>query len=614
LLWIVFLALAPLAQGQENKIAGCEDRKRDVKTNYPVLSTDHFDVVYIDGCLLVPIWNDHGTGKDQSISFWRPDYTTLSTAGYGDYLYPGAYFTTALDLEGDRTKYATFIFKPKAGKADVVKPHTGYTEVWNDSGSDAHNDASFWELDCPSGYISLGLHVVDNHSKPTSSRIACVRWDLTYPLEINKPGIDHGSFWTSDATDADRIGIYGVKRTKTNTQKNKVVLPPPTFWAKKDSYDPPSLDKFRGLLLPITPVPLHPSPSARRPVLTKPDVEGFEDSPDAETEKGYSISALLVNDPLYSSDLERLLASPEYYVHRTTTWKPVDGGQACPWDSPDNCTYHYTVTRGESETTTWNNTIGLTLSQSLETDASFAPLGVGLTGKLSLGIEESYSHEFGGDSGTSTEEGTEKEFPLRPGMFGVGFESESTVRLYRHNDKDMKAQNLVREYTADTGGSRTDVSTFPLPKENVVAGCADPKNRDLVQCGLPAYEIHHLPQNQRILSQSGKHYLILTKYGTLEVRNADVGRYQHTHVWSVDQKHSLGTHKNPIADVRFEHGVLCATSSTPDASKADKWCNIDEDEKIENTYLEIDEEGNLRVVDADGEVIWNSKYDEEEES
>ena len=96
-----------------------------------------------------------------------------------------------------------------------------------------------------------------------------------------------------------------------------------------------------------------------------------------------------------------------------------------------------------------------------------------------------------------------------------------------------------------------------------------------------------------------------TKNGTLEVRVADVGVAQHAYVWSFDTNRLHGSYKNAISTVSFTDGVLSV-----EATGAETWRSSDETYK--DALLEIDPEGNLRIVTMNGDkkdVIWNSKYD-----
>ena len=605
-LLVVFLPVGPQAHAQAVNFPECTERLKDVKTNYPLLEADHFEVVYIDGCLLKKVWDDAGTGKGQSVSIWTPDWQRLEQAGYfNDFYMPGMYLSTDSPLKGGPERYATFIFRAKKEHKDLIKEATDFQQVWADRRSKADNDVALWELICPVGYVSLGLHAVTHYNTPTSSKIACIDRNYTYPMGIHKPDLDtNGSFWASSGTDAARIALFGVQGDgRKIARSNTVLLPPPTFWARKDSYEPPSLDKFRGLLLPIQPTEFQ-GHSTVKPKLTEPSVENFTNSAEAMTSKGYSISAFLVNDPQYTNDLERLLASPTYYVYRVTQWEPVDGGITCPSDARDNCVYRYTVSRGESATTTWNNTVGVALSQQLELDVSIKPLGVGAGSKLTLGIEESYSHEFGGETSTNSQEGTEREYPVRPGTFAVAFQSESTIEVYRHNDKDRSPNNLVRRYTASRERASVELVSYQFEKDRSNE-CEDKQSRDLSICALPAATISALPQNIQIYSESRNHYLVFTKNGTLEVRVADVGVAQHAYVWSFDTNRLHGSYKNAISTVSFTDGVLSV-----EATGAETWRSSDETYK--DALLEIDPEGNLRIVTMNGDkkdVIWNSKYD-----
>jgi len=532
-------------------------------------------------------------------------------------------------------RYAAFLVRSKPGNASSttrtgpttttpttttpttttarVKQAESTSYLTSDRGSGAKRDLSLWTINCPDGYDALGVHATEDHSDiADSSGLACFDRNITFQLEpLTDPakGEPKGALWTTKNTKSqtEDWGVYGVKRGKDTrfNEKNSVLVPPPTFWAKARDYGPPELSKFRGLKLQITPPKLHSS-SGVRPQLTQPSVEGWDDSKQAITTEGYTVSALAVSDPFYTSDLARLIQSPNYYVYRTTTWMPVDKGLRCDAASVSECQYEYTKMRTESEAQTWNNTVGITLSQSAEIEASGKPLGVGVSTKFSLGIEESYSHDFGGSSQSGSEEGVSKSFSITPPAFGVAFQAESTYAVYRKGDESRSEVNKVKEHKAfEQGALAFETYSLAPPKSTT---CDD---RD-VECGLPATRIDSLPTNKALRSSSGNHYLILTKQGTLEVRNAKQGLRQHKFVWSLDTVHPQFGKAAPISSVTFRDGRLqvLGTRSTGDLTR---WASFADE--APGAMLDIDEEGNLQIVETQGDgtiPLWNSASDDGE--
>jgi len=116
-------------------------------------------------------WNDVGSGGNNDGSFWNPD--TLGVGGVhsfggaarSNYTAPSQ-MTVGESLTGVGTPGAAFAHP------------LGFTQVWNDSGSGANNDGSFWAPIPPAGYVSLGTVPRAGYSTPPVTSVVCVRADL----------------------------------------------------------------------------------------------------------------------------------------------------------------------------------------------------------------------------------------------------------------------------------------------------------------------------------------------------------------------------------------------------------------------------------------------------
>jgi hypothetical protein len=64
-------------------------------------------------------------------------------------------------------------------KAPLVKP-TSYTAIWNDKGSGAYKNGSFWRpTHTDADYVACGLVVASNYNQPSLDDCFMVRKDLT---------------------------------------------------------------------------------------------------------------------------------------------------------------------------------------------------------------------------------------------------------------------------------------------------------------------------------------------------------------------------------------------------------------------------------------------------
>ncbi len=113
------------------------------------------------------IWWDKGSGGKSSGSFWRPKlpegYFALGHYGQSDYGIPNS------DM---------IVVKPVDGVSDAIARPLGFQKIWDDSGSGADMNGSFWLPTPPSGYAACGVVAMDSHNQPSVNEIMCIREDL----------------------------------------------------------------------------------------------------------------------------------------------------------------------------------------------------------------------------------------------------------------------------------------------------------------------------------------------------------------------------------------------------------------------------------------------------
>jgi hypothetical protein len=88
-----------------------------------------------------------------------------------------------------------------------------YEKVWEDRGSGADEDGSFWRPLPPEGYVCLGLVAQRGWGKPGLDVVRCVRFDLVAPgklgdrIWIDKGTGAHTDFGSWTIVPADENGI-----------------------------------------------------------------------------------------------------------------------------------------------------------------------------------------------------------------------------------------------------------------------------------------------------------------------------------------------------------------------------------------------------------------------
>ena len=106
------------------------------------------------------IWKDKGSGGKYDISIYRPKGISVGDIAVDYYSSPRITHTVAAVIE------------------DALASPVDFRKRWDDSGSGASWDVTFWEPICPSNYVPLGHVAIRNHnSKPSKTDVSCVKYD-----------------------------------------------------------------------------------------------------------------------------------------------------------------------------------------------------------------------------------------------------------------------------------------------------------------------------------------------------------------------------------------------------------------------------------------------------
>lgn len=100
------------------------------------------------------IWKDTGSGATHDVSIWQPKH--------------GSGYVTLGHVIGNR--HAAPILKTVPTlKSSYVKAPSDYKLIWKDTGSGATHDVAIWQPVCSSGYVALGMVATSNYRKPSRS-------------------------------------------------------------------------------------------------------------------------------------------------------------------------------------------------------------------------------------------------------------------------------------------------------------------------------------------------------------------------------------------------------------------------------------------------------------
>ena len=133
------------------------------------------------------IWTDEGSDADDNFSSYRANdldgYYSLGDIGVATHSEPA------------------FSIIAQERKSDAFRAPTGYRRRWDDEGSDADQDVTFYEPICPAGYRALGYVTVRSHSsQPSVNDIRCVNSAYTVKGKWKYVWDDTGSGADVDVT------------------------------------------------------------------------------------------------------------------------------------------------------------------------------------------------------------------------------------------------------------------------------------------------------------------------------------------------------------------------------------------------------------------------------
>jgi hypothetical protein len=159
-------------------------------------------------------WWDKGSGAGMDGAFYRPipqqGYFILGDYGQGNYNPPNGTVLTIKVEQDDPDQPA-------------LKVPEDFVQVYNDKGSGADEDGSFWAPIAPFGYVACGHVVQRGYNKPDVPELRCLRYDLAKSIVIagNLIWNDKGSGANMDVSIYRNLAlntIYAVASYDTPTE------------------------------------------------------------------------------------------------------------------------------------------------------------------------------------------------------------------------------------------------------------------------------------------------------------------------------------------------------------------------------------------------------------
>ncbi|MGD8806732.1 MAG: Vps62-related protein, partial [Chloroflexota bacterium] len=168
-------------------------------------------------------WDDRGSGGDVDGAFYKP-------------VLPAGYYTLGDYAQGGQMMYAGAyggVLVAQELIDGALEPPKYFSWVWDDSGSGAAVDGSFWQPVPEPGYVCLGLVAQYGHGYPTDrmADFRCVRWDLVAPATVGDwIYIDYGTganndfgAWTIRPTSQNGLGVGTFTGTRSHGKPTQPV-------------------------------------------------------------------------------------------------------------------------------------------------------------------------------------------------------------------------------------------------------------------------------------------------------------------------------------------------------------------------------------------------------
>jgi len=360
-------------------------------------------------------WNDSGSGLPIDGSYWHPvttdGFKALGSLGFSQYYDPNGI-------------HGVMVVKAKNGSDALASP-VDYTQVWNDSGSGASNDGSFWIPVPPAGYKAMGIVAQKGYNKPSLDDVVCVRQDLTIPGDAGD------LIWGFSFTLVNPplyFNSWKVEPPVTGPHEN-AYLSTGTFIAQKTK-DPPSVHVAMNVLNITLPM-LAETPYQEY----VPTLKGYDPPPD-ET---YPIMAremlmpcTILGDPLYADDqMWRITNTPFYRLERQVFYKLLYHNH-----NQTSVKQHNSYTRTIGVTTTESNEFWTETSISITAESG---ISIGMfSGKVSVTVSKS----FGYSTMTSVSEFQQDEYEsgvdVPPGKAVAIWQRYNRFVLKRHNGTSLE--------------------------------------------------------------------------------------------------------------------------------------------------------------------------------
>jgi hypothetical protein len=426
------------------------------------------------------IWDDGGTGADASVAFWKanpsPGFFAL-----------GHFVTNFHDInrEEGRQPPVALTLKPKPGFEDLLKEPTGVEKVWDDAGSGGtYGGCYIWRMTCPDGYVALGDIVTDSE-QVNKSDFRCIKKtavnakgetvslvsNAKYMNLAGEGQTEPKALWTDSGSGADKdVAIWLMQANGRPSARNQVYLVAGTFKASRYHNIMPSDTPYALLLnFPESDI-MEKVVGSKKIKLAGPQLPSEEEMRASEVSNEYFVPFFAVQDSMYPNQLRQFQESPFYKIRRITRYEAIDSYEPINTEEKE-----YTVTTGKTTESNYSNEVGVTLGVAVEqTIKAGAPTVAEASTKVTVSLEASYSHSWGGSTSEYEEQSFMYKQTVTGGCFGALFQAKSTYTIYRKDGTPVGAPVEVKTRELYTDEWRPE-SIAPKADSASASGDSAPK-------------------------------------------------------------------------------------------------------------------------------------------
>ncbi len=304
----------------------------------------------------------------------------------------------------------------KARNADALKEPVDYELVWKDTGSGADKDGAMWKPIPPQGYVAMGLVVTEGYNKPSLNEVVCVRVDLTGDAS---PG---GLIWNDKGSGAEKDFACWDMIAPTSPSEGEGYVATGTFWGV-DSHTQP----VGHPCLHVLKLRLQVENTAN--TLPAPILHSYQKPSIYENDSFTSVLKLpffAVKDPSLS-DAQKAKDSPVYKLLRQDRYKLVFHSHNNT-STAQNPSISFTEGFEESESKSFTSTTGIEIG-----------VEYGFTAALKGSMKISQSFSYCSTSVSTKSQSVQRTIPINvtPQTAVGAWVVESRYTLYRQNGSQV---------------------------------------------------------------------------------------------------------------------------------------------------------------------------------